>query len=424
MFQSRAAHLSSLIGFVLLLLPAASSAQSAGAASDSPVPKAAPATRWLKGTGQGPKVSGLVYSVAGWTMRDENAAPAVDDRPLMSLHRGRLWLRGKPHARLSYMLHFGFDRMGADEYALLQGSALSTARVPALLDARAQFQALSGGLLTLTAGFFRPAVGSENNAVVFAASSHEPALTAVLARRGSAGAGHGRAAGLNLGGRWRRGALGVVYQLGLSMPTASGALASGATYDSSMGAKVSPLMATTLALTWGADPFRGGHMVHLTNTYNGKLSLALGASASQQGATDLATRSEVITAFALAHLGGLNLDGEWVQAERASTAGGKDARTVARHLRAGYNWPLLGDKTLLEPSLLWTEMDGDETLSGAAAMKLFSGRGRLIDAALNLHLRAHKMRVSAHWIQATSERSGSLPVREGQTVLVGLQVQH
>jgi hypothetical protein len=421
-----------LVAGVLLSTPAA--AQQSPGATPNASPKApakAAGGLWLKAPSQPLVVNGLVYAVAGWTMRDDATTPAVDDRALLSLHRGRLWFRGKPHARLNYVVQLGFDRTGADEYSLLQGKAMSTARTPALLDARAQFQVLSGGRLILTAGFFRAPIGFESNAVGPALSSHEPGLTAVLARRGSVGAGHGRAAGLNLGGRWRTGSLGIVYQLGFSTPTASGLLPveAGATtpavaYGSSMGSKASPLLATTVAVTWGADPFRGGHLVHLANTYKGKTSIALGASASQQGETDLAATSSVTTAFAVAHIGAVNLDGEWVQAQRKANGSGDLATTYARHVRLGYNQRILAGKALLEPSLLWTEMDGDSALSGAAAMKLFTGRGRLLDAALNLHLRAHKMRVSAHFIQAEKQDPGSLPIRAGQTVLVGLQLLH
>ncbi len=432
-----------LVAFLLAAAPAQGVGQSAAVPGNPELAPAQPAAAapqvkstkskqpslWLTRP-KGPiVVNGMVYAVAGWTARHSSAAPAVSDRALFSLHRGRVWFRGKPHERLSYLVQFSFDRAGADEYALLQGANLGLTRAPSLLDARAHYQLVAGGKSVLTAGFFRPAVGLESNAIVPALSSHEPGLTAVLARRGTVEAGHGRAAGVNLGGRIKLGSLGLVYQLGVAAPNANGSIVDDtgktvATYGGSSGEQASPLIAGSLALTWGADAFRAAHMLHLSNTYSGKTSFTLGASGSHQGATDRAKTSAVTSAFAMAHIGGLNADFEWVQASRSANGAGAEAVTTAWHGRVGYSLRVLGGKALLEPAVLWTEMDGDDTLTKATSMKLFTGKGRVMDAALNLHLQGHKLRVAAHFIHTASEGLGSLPIRSGWTGLVGLQLMH
>ena len=93
---------------------------------------------------------------AGWT---ENEAEGFDGRPLMSVHRARVWFRGNAHKRLKYVAHLAFDRIGADQYALLQGKPFSASRAPAVQDAFAQWDVYGSGALRLTGGWMRPQIG-------------------------------------------------------------------------------------------------------------------------------------------------------------------------------------------------------------------------------------------------------------------------
>ena len=116
-----------------------------------------------------------------------------------SVHRARLWFRGRFRPR-NYVLHLAFDRIGADEYAMLQAGPLGPARPLAVQDALVQYDVF--GTASNYAGFLRPNVGRESNTPVPAVGTHEPGLTSFLARRMTTGTGHGRAGGIDLGGRF------------------------------------------------------------------------------------------------------------------------------------------------------------------------------------------------------------------------------
>ena len=62
----------------------------------------------------------------------------------------------------------------------------------------------------------------KSNTPVPALVTHEPGLTSTLARRMSAGTGHGRAGGVDLGGRIGLGPTNVIYHIGVFTPAALG----------------------------------------------------------------------------------------------------------------------------------------------------------------------------------------------------------
>ena len=102
----------------------------------------------------------------------------------------------------------------------------------------------------------------------------------------------------------------------------------------------------------------------------------------------------------------------------------------AWHTRLGYNIQL--DRSQLSPFVMYTQLKGDDVTSadwdgGLQAMQMYVGSSDLIDAGLNWHFRAHRLRVGVHALYVTQEEmDGALlrqPVRAGWSGFLTLQVQ-
>ena len=208
----------------------------------------ATAIAWYETPSKPVKIDTLLQLAAGWTDLEQEG---IDPRPLLSVHRARLWFRGLVHQRINYVLHLAFDRIGADQYAMLQAAPLSAGRPVGVQDAIIQYDVLGTGTLRITGGFMRPNVGRESNTPVPDLVTHEPGLTSTLARRMSAGTGHGRAGGVDLGGRIGLGPTNVIYHIGVFTPAGAGTSPDGTDYNASMGVTASPLFAGSLILAFG-----------------------------------------------------------------------------------------------------------------------------------------------------------------------------
>lgn len=383
--------------------------------------------QWLPAPAKQLKVDGLVRVMGGWTAQDRDGVAA---RPALSVHRARMWLRGAAHKRLRFVVHFAFDRIGVDEYALLQGKPFSASRSPVIQDAMLQADLIPSIKLRLTAGFLRPTVGRENNSIVPALPNHEVALTGVLARMGSVQTGHGRAAGATLGGRLNLGPAKVIYHAGVFGPTSSFDRDKTDTlnFSSSMGAKGSPLLSGSLIIGLGKiNQLRGGDLLFLANPWSKGSSLMVGVSGAQQGETERNGATQVLSAFAAVHWGPLVVDGEWVAASRENPAGDRYGNQ-AWHARAGYNIRL--GATQLTPYALYSRLDSDDISAtdwgaGANTSGLFAGAGEQLDVGVNWHLRKHKLRLGLHVIRtdttATASGPQKLPLRAGWSTLLSLQ---
>ena len=410
------------------------------AAEEAPVKEEAPASPalekeavavaspapWYENAGKPFKVDALVNLTAGWT---ENEAEGFDGRPLMSVHRARVWFRGNAHKRLKYVAHLAFDRIGADQYALLQGKPFSASRAPAVQDAFAQWDVYGSGALRLTGGWMRPQIGRENTAVVVALPNQEPALTAALVRTATVGAGHGRATGLNLGGRVTLGESKIFYHLGMFAPTGSGTTEEGVEYDQSMGGTASPLFTGSLMYGYGKmSQLKNGDYLFLPNSWSKDLEILVGGSASSQGETDRFNSTMVYSGFGSISAFGVTVDGEYVAADREGLDGETYGNT-AWHARVGYNVDL--DDSIFTPFVLVTELSGDDVTAeawngGVKGLGFFAGQGRLIDAGFNWHMRQHKLRLGLHTLftQHNQEEGepAKLPIREGMAGFLTLQV--
>ena len=84
----------------------------------------ATAIAWYETPSKPVKIDTLLQLAAGWT---DLGQEGIDPRPLL-VHRARLWFQGLVHQRINYVLHLAFDRIGADQYAMLQAAPLSAGR--------------------------------------------------------------------------------------------------------------------------------------------------------------------------------------------------------------------------------------------------------------------------------------------------------
>ena len=377
------------------------------------------------------QIDALFHAAVGWTDRK---AANIDARPFFSVHRARLWFRGKVHDRVNYVLHLAFDRIGADEYAMLQAGPLGPARPLAVQDALVQYDVFGTKALRISAGFLRPNVGRESNTPVPAVGTHEPGLTSFLARRMTTGTGHGRAGGIDLGGRFENLAgdslpLALIYHAGAFTPTREGMGADGTQYSNSLGLQGAPLFGGSLSLVFGSlSHMRAGDLLFLPNPWSIDWTVMLGGAASAQMKNDFFDRTVVQSYYANASAYGVYFDGEFVTAERKLATGGRMSNR-AYHARLGYNIWL--DRSILSPFAMYTQLNGDDFSSiGTSAVDDFGmalGTGSLVDAGFNWHFRAHKLRAGFHVIYAMTEDQGATaaaqPIRDGWSSFLTLQVQ-
>jgi len=391
---------------------------------------AAPA-KWYATPEKALQIDALFHAAVGWTDRK---AANIEARPFFSVHRARLWFRGKVHERVNYVLHLAFDRIGADEYAMLQAGPLGPARPLAVQDALVQYDVFGTKALRVSAGFLRPNVGRESNTPVPAVGTHEPGFTSTLARRMTTGTGHGRAGGVNLGGRFENLAgdalpTALIYQLGAFAPTRAGKGVDGTEYANSLGLQAAPLYGGSLSLVFGSlSHMRAGDLLFLPNSWSKDWTVMLGAGVSAQMENDFFDRTLVQSYYANASAFGFFFDGELVTAERKLATGGQMSNQ-AWHARLGYNVWL--DKSIISPFAMYTQQNGDDLSTvGTSSVQDFAmavGTGNLLDAGVNWHFRAHKLRAGFHVIYAVTEGEGAIPasqpIRDGWTSFLTLQVQ-
>ena len=359
------------------------------------------------------ELSGLLETAVGWTSLKDHS---VDDRPWLSVHRARFWVKGAVNKQASYVMHFALDRIGADQFAMLQSRPLSTSRAPAIQDAMLHFHILPKKALVLTSGFLRPTVGRENNVAVITEPNMEPALTSGLVRQVTTETGHGRAGGVNLSHFSQYGKFGVLLHLGMFMPTVKGAKEE-LEYDQSQGSKLNPLFTSTLQLTWGTRmQMANENTLLIFNPLTKSRGIHLGGSIGQQGETERFKQSQVWTVYSMAHWDYLLFDTEWVSAKRISL-NDNEAVNSAWHIRAGYNIKL--GSHFMTPFILYTQLKGDqltpEELEGElGALKLYAGEGNLVDAGMNYHFAKRRLRVGIHGIYSTvSKETIRQPLRAG-----------
>ena len=318
------------------------------------------AVSWYEAPSKKLVIDSLAQIAAGWTQLDQEG---IDGRPFFSVHRARLWVRGKAHQRVNYVLHLAFDRIGADQYAMIQSKPISAVRPTVVQDALIQYDAFGNGTLRLSAGFLRPNVGRESNTPVPALPTHEPGFTSTLARIATTGAGHGRAGGVNVGGRVKLGPTHVIYNVGAFLPTRDGKTTSGVEYKRSAGEKAAPLVAGSLILALGSlDQMKGGDLLFLPTAWTNKKSLILGGGMGFQGETDHHKKNEVISGFASVHFDTIQVDGEWVKATKESI-GGTEYGNTAWHARLSYNIRL--KDSMVSPFVLYTQISGDDISADA-----------------------------------------------------------
>ena len=357
-------------------------------------------------------------SLRGWTDRDTQY---IYQLPLFSVHRARLFVRGKAEKRLTYLLHFAFDRIGADEYAMLQGKPLNAQRPVGVQDALFQYN-YGKGKLRLTGGFFRPQVGRESNTPIPMVPNHEPALTSTLARRLSVGAGHGRASGINLGGRISVGGTSMfLYNIGTFAPVTADT-SDEKKFTSSQAKSLPHSSRVTLCMRpVTTSSFAQGLLV-TPNPWDEGFGLLIGASGAVRGETDF-NKGTTTNLFANIYAGSFHLDGEFVMGIRTVPTSTDDATGVntAWHVRGGYNIEL--SQSLLSPFFMYSQLATDNfgesfLQDGFAALQMFAGTTNILKAGLNWHLRQHRVRLGVHGLHVTTEptETGKLVTGSGRLV--------
>lgn len=348
------------------------------------------------------------YTMGQEVFNDEDGKyEPVDDRFNVLLRRGRFGLRGQPFEFLHFTAIAAFDGVGKDLHSAMIGQSnnLSSPRI-FLWDAFVQWKILKNSeALYLTGGYFRPQLSRESITSAWAVNSMEKAMSQSYIRNHLVGYGHGRAAGLNLGGLFfqKTGKCGLGYNLGVFNPIYQ------VQASNSTGNNFAPLLVGR-AMLWLGDPEQGEYGIsYQINHFGKRKGLSLAGGGAWQGETDKFTRSAAASADALFNWGPLNLDAEWNGMWRAGSrfvgsTGDEHLRYFTAfsqtwHARAGYNIPF-AKQYFLEPVFMVMHFSGakDGLEQGDAyAAGTSLGTETTYDLGINWYLRENKLRVLLHY---------------------------
>ena len=194
----------------------------------------------------------------------------MDPRPLFSVHRARLFVRGKAEKRLTYLLHLPLTAS-----AQTNMQCFSKPKYPTSSRRSGCFQYNYGkGKLKLS-GFFDHRSVAEQYADSMV-PNHEPALTSTLARRLSVGAGHRKRRALT-GGRISVG--GTVCFSTILEPSPQ-SRRTRATRKNLRAAKAKnlPVAGNLMYATGNHKQFRAGDLLVTPNPWDEGFGLLIGAS--------------------------------------------------------------------------------------------------------------------------------------------------
>lgn len=358
----------------------------------------------------------------------------VDDRLNMFLRRARLGFKANPYPGLKFTVVGYYDGIGYDALGAGSGAANNGNVNFGIWDAYFQWQLFQNNeKINLTGGYFRPQLGRESITSGFATTSGEKALQQSYLRKHMVGAGHGRAAGINLGGLLFQTAdfFQLNYNLGLFNPVNTSSL------SNTTGIKWAPLLVGRAVLSLG-DPESSTYRIgYVTNYFNQRRGLSLGVGGSRQGLTDLFSLSEALSFDLLFNWNQINIDADWHllnRKDKRQTSSNSDQilqySYQTGHIRGSYNIRV-GSK-ILEPVIMLMLLQGGEKSdlqADAKALGAFSGTEQFINVGFNYYLNAHRLKLIAHYTSQTGSTGRNnysiqgplgVPVQRGNYLLVGL----
>lgn len=400
------------------------------------------------------------YQLWATYTRNVNDVPYTKNCADLFLKQGRVGLKGIAFPRLGYSTIFAFDNLGKDSlFTGSLGTAQATTNTTFQLYDLYMTYAVDTTFANITFGYFRPQTGHENIAPDAGVNSLDKGLTSTYLRSFLTGRTSGRETGVNVGGFYSRGPIGVAYNVGAFDPTQA------SISGTSGGARNwHPLLVGRLAISLFQPDMPSYRLSPEINFFGTRKGITLGGHYSYQKATDetwdtsavkLTTSSTGQKSYSglkygggfqkngsfggdfVANFLGLTVDGEYDVMSRkvngcsyhsdSLKARAADFSDKVFHLRAGYDIPLPKDQ-FLEPAIMYTEFDGD-----AASTVYPGGIDHILDAGLNWYINKNNFKIAAHYLwqggrsksnyqSAAADAKGNVTMR-GDMAAINFQVQ-
>ncbi len=351
-----------------------------------------------------------VYTLGAEAARtDADGLEPVADRADLFVRRGRLGVKGKLAARHGFNVVLAYDGLGKGAHSGIRGGSNPDNLLIHVWDATWTF-ALHEDLAHLTVGYFRPQVGRLSMTGAFATHTFEKSLLQTYQRAHLVGRSNGREFGVNVGGLWKAGVVGLHYNVG----------AFDATHSRLVGPfaeRTSPLLAARVALSLGDPEHPRYSLSYATNTFGRRTGVTLAAQGTWQGRTEVFEQNDSVGFDLLGHFAGLTVMGE---VHLLGNVRRGEARTVKQvwFASAGYSFPLPNGYAL-EPFATITRFDGEPRAPG------YTGTDRQLELGLNWYVDGNNMRVNAAYGRgdgtATSEYTDGVRFVRGDYVGLGLQ---
>ncbi|WP_457623522.1 porin [Persephonella sp.] len=239
-----------------------------------------------------------------YTVKNEPAGSNINSRNDIYIRRGRIGAKGKIYDNLYFYTVFAFDNIGKNEFSASTGSPNTTAgsgtdgtdnRDFYLWDLFFTWK-VTGDLVNITFGYFRPQIGRESITSAFNVISFQKGLSNFNFRKHLIGRSSGRETGINIGGLKNWDLFGINYNLGFF--DTNSVKISGNTNTSKVesvgdGKKWSGLITFRTSVSFG-DPEMDKYTLSYKQTYFGSRNgITVGLNYSYQGKTDLFDRNEV-----------------------------------------------------------------------------------------------------------------------------------
>jgi hypothetical protein len=374
-----------------------------------------------------------------WSVYTQNeidkSGKSVNDRVDFYIRRGRFGADGNLTNKLSYNVTFAFDNTGKDQYSGTFGTAQSSANKDFyLFDAFATYS-LHPRFANITFGYFRPQVGRENITSKFQINSIETALTNFYQRTHLIGRSSGRETGVNLGGLYQHGWIGVNYNLGIFDPnyeTIAG-VANGGKY-------FSPLYTGRLAISFGDPEMKTYGLGYKINYFNERKGVTVSANYAIQGRTNetwVIANNKYFGGFKQNSLTGFDLLFNWknlsVDAEyellsrsfsdtlyshHQDILAGKSYTDNVWHIRAGYTVKVF-NKYLIEPCVMYSKFEGD-----AKSIIYPNGSDNVLDGGINFYINKNNLKLNLHYVSswgASKSMYSSGKDQRGDVIVLGFQ---
>lgn len=336
-----------------------------------------------------------------WSMYSDGLVSGGDgapDRVASYFRRGRLGLKGKLLANLSYDVQCSFDYLGKDPNLASKGK-VNTGTV-SLWSAYATYDVFpKSDWLMVSAGTFLPHLSRESVTSPWSTSSLDKGETSCYLRQFVTGKTNGICPGVNVGG---------VGPVGKSQLLYNVAFITRQDNTSITTETWSPVLLGHVVLNVGDKEWSSYKYTLSGNATKRQKLASLGLGASTQGGTDVFGSSSTYGADVLIYLNGFKLDGEYYFLNRKNQENYVGACLM---IRAACNIFLKKD-WILEPAFMLNQFNGADTFQDAS---FYDGEDRMLDAGLNLISAKRKMKLSMHYINRTGDGTKNYRVSSSGT---------